>query len=161
MAEAICRGRNIPENCIAFAQSALTGNHHEVDVTISMISEIADEVENIADDISGNINKIYEHFSSMNEANKQTSSKSELVSNVLSKIVGFCEGNDTIEEDDLPVLVSTLEKLQATLDKMNENVKTVTDDSSALDEDVRLAAANTEKLSEAIERLKETFSSKY
>ena len=161
MAEAICRGCNIPENCISYAQGAISGNNRELSITKSEAKEIADEINSISGTIAEKISRISDNFSGMIEANKQTSSKSALISNVLSKIIGFCNGNDYIGEDELPILVSTMEKLQATLDLMNDNVKTVTENSGTIDSAVKEMTDEAEKLADAVERMIESFNSKY
>ncbi len=160
-AESVCRGSNIPDNCIEFARSALDGGHREIDVTIGEVSGIADEINAIANTIQNEIRTIYTELSELREAGNQTAAKSELVSNVLTKIIGFCDGNETIEEDELPVLVSTLKKLQVTLDIMNGNVKTVAEETGAADQALKETADNVNKLIESIESMKESFTSKY
>ncbi|MGN0642649.1 MAG: [Fe-Fe] hydrogenase large subunit C-terminal domain-containing protein [Huintestinicola sp.] len=119
MATAIYAERNIPQNCIFCARE---GSSPAVAVNNKKGAAIAVKVSNFATQLLADIENIYASLSNIDEANHQTASRAKIVEDILSKVVGFCSSVESIDADNLPMLVSTLEKLQAALVSLNENV---------------------------------------
>lgn len=161
MAEAIYRGCNIPDNCIMFAQSTLNGNHREMTVRYSEISDIAGKVGDFATKLLADIENIYASLYNIDDSNRQSQSRSSIVRDILSKIIGFCENSEYIDENNLPILVSTLEKLQTAMESLNYIIDESAANSTTIKEAMQEVADATTELNVMVHEMLDTTESKY
>lgn len=121
MAQAIYDGRNTVSGCVrcssgAPAAAAPTG------VSNKKTAEMAESVSKFATDLLADIENIYASLYSIENASQQSASMSGIVEDILAKVVGFCSSAEYIDSDNLPLLVSTLEKLQMAVSSLKNNV---------------------------------------
>lgn len=161
MAESIFRGCNIPDNCIMFAQSTLNGNHREMTARYSEISDIAGKVSDFATKLLADIENIYASLYNIDDSNRQSQSRSSIVRDILSKIIGFCENSEYIDENNLPILVSTLEKLQTAMESLNYIIDESAANSTTIKEAMQEVADATTELNVMVHEMLDTTESKY
>lgn len=135
MAEKIHMGVNIPENCIKYAQSVSGEGSPSVTERVGEMTQIAEKISAYANHLLADIENIYASLYNIDDANRQSQSRSSVVRDILSKIVGFCNSCDSIDSENLPILVSTLEKLQVAIESLNVLI----DDSAANSTTIREA----------------------
>ena len=145
MAEAVHSGRNTPTNCIRFMKSC-GGTAVTITADNSKAAAMAEKVSNFATDLLADIENIYASLYNIDKANQQSASMSGIVEDILSKVVGFCASTDSIDSANLPLLVSTLEKLQAAVATLNGNVKDCASGSATIREAMQAVADATTEL---------------
>ena len=123
--------------------------------------EIAQKVSEFATNLLADIENIYASLFNIDNANQQSASMSQIVEDILSKIVGFCAANDSIDEDNLPLLVSTLEKLQTAVASLNTNVIACANDSATIREAMQEVADATTELNVMAHDMVSSLSDKY
>ena len=160
MASAIYNGRNIPESCIMCAKHS-TGSAPAARADNSKASEIAETVSSFATELLADIENIYASLYSIDKSNQQTASMSGIVEDILSKVVGFCSSTDSIDAENLPLLVSTLEKLQTAVGTLNANVKESVAGSSTIREAMQAVADATTELNVMTHDMVSTLNDKY
>ena len=160
MAVAIYNGRNIPENCIMCAKHS-SGSTPAAHADNSKASEIAEKVSSFATELLADIENIYASLYSIDKSNQQTASMSGIVEDILSKVVGFCSSTDSIDAENLPLLVSTLEKLQTAVGTLNANVKESAAGSSTIREAMQAVADATTELNVMPHDMVSTLNDKY
>ncbi len=160
MAVAIYNGRNIPENCIMCAKHS-SGSTPAAHADNSKASEIAEKVSSFATELLADIENIYASLYSIDKSNQQTASMSGIVEDILSKVVGFCSSTDSIDAENLPLLVSTLEKLQTAVGTLNANVKESAAGSSTIREAMQAVADATTELNVMTHDMVSTLNDKY
>lgn len=140
MARAIYGGRNTVSGCVrhgggsaapAAAVSAGDGGK---------TAEIAESVSKFATDLLADIENIYASLYSIDNASQQSASMSGIVEDILSKVVGFCSSAESIDSDNLPLLVSTLEKLQLAVSSLKNNVTECASGSATIKEAMQAVA---------------------
>ena len=161
MAEAIYCGCNIPDNCIAYAQSTFGGDNKEMALRFTEISTIAEKVGDFATKLLADIENIYASLYNIDDANRQSQSRSSIVRDILSKIIGFCGSTDSIDENNLPILVSTLEKLQSSMDSLNVIIDESVDNSTTIREAMHEVADATTELNVMVHEMLDTADNKY
>lgn len=146
MAEKIHMGINVPENCIKYAQSSAGEGSSSVTAKVGEMTEIAGKISAYANHLLADIENIYASLYNIDDANRQSQSRSSVVRDILSKIVGFCNSCDSIDSDNLPILVSTLEKLQVAIDSLNVLIDDSAANSTTIREAMREVADATTEL---------------
>jgi NAD-dependent dihydropyrimidine dehydrogenase PreA subunit len=161
MARAVCAGRNIPENCIRCAKSSggtapvskAAGNENTV--------KIAEKVSGFATNLLADIENIYASLYNIDNSSQKSASMSGIVVNILEKVVGFCSSVESIDADNLPMLVSTLQKLQSAVSSLNENIKECANGSSTIREAMQAVADATTELNVMAQDMVSSVSDKY
>ncbi|MBP0957230.1 MAG: 4Fe-4S binding protein [Oscillospiraceae bacterium] len=162
MAKAIYAGRNIPENCIRCAKASSGGA-----VPVSRpadngkTAEIAEKVSGFATNLLADIENIYASLYSIDSSNQKSASMSGIVVNILEKVVGFCSSVESIDSDNLPMLVSTLEKLQSAVSSLNDNITESANGSSTIREAMQAVADATTELNVMAQDMVSSVSDKY
>jgi len=151
MAEAVLDGRNVYENCIRCAKASM-GTGATVSVPAAAVSapaapaaneaafELSDKISAFANNLLADIENIYASLYNIDSSNQKSASMSGIVVNILEKVVGFCSSVDSIDADNLPMLVSTLEKLQAAVASLNVNVTECAAGSATIRESMQAVA---------------------
>lgn len=160
MAEAVYYDRNIISNCVMCARST-GGAAPAVSSDNGKAAEIATKVSNFATNLLADIENIYASLYNIDSANQQSASMSGIVEDILSKVVGFCSANESIDSENLPLLVSTLEKLQTAVSSLNHNVKECASGSSTIREAMQAVADATTELNVMAHDMVSTLSDKY
>ncbi len=160
MAEAVYHKRNIISNCIMCAKAS-GGAVPAAAADNSRLTEIASKVSSFATNLLADIENIYASLYSIDTANQQSASMSNIVEDILSKVVGFCSANESIDSENLPLLVSTLEKLQTAVSSLNVNVKECAAGSSTIKEAMQAVADATTELNIMAHDMVSTLSDKY
>lgn len=160
MAEAVYYDRNIISNCVMCARST-GGAAPVVSADNGKAAEIATKVSNFATNLLADIENIYASLYNIDSANQQSASMSGIVEDILSKVVGFCSANESIDSENLPLLVSTLEKLQTAVSSLNHNVKECAAGSSTIREAMQAVADATTELNVMAHDMVSTLSDKY
>lgn len=165
LAEAIYYKRNVPESCIMYKMHLGSVGDEEVKAKVAeadgRTGEIAQKVSEFATNLLADIENIYASLFNIDNANQQSASMSQIVEDILSKIVGFCSSNDSIDEDNLPLLVSTLEKLQTAVASLNTNVIACANDSATIREAMQEVADATTELNVMAHDMVSSLSDKY
>lgn len=162
MAEAVYAERNIPQNCIMFAKTVGGAVSPAVaSADNSKAEEIAEKVSGFATDLLADIENIYASLYNIDNANQQSASMAKIVDDILSKVVGFCSASESIDSDNLPALVSTLEKLQTAVMSLSSNVKECAAGSSTIREAMQEVANSTTELNVMAHDMVSTLSDKY
>ncbi|MGN0665447.1 MAG: [Fe-Fe] hydrogenase large subunit C-terminal domain-containing protein [Huintestinicola sp.] len=143
MAEAIYSGRNIPENCLLCPSRGSGGS---APAKNTKAEEMAVKVSGFATQLLADIENIYASLSNIDEANHQTASRAKIVEDILAKVVGFCSSVPEIDSENLPMLTATLEKLQAALASLSENVNESVTNSGMIREAMQAVADATTEL---------------
>lgn len=162
MAKAIYAGRNIPENCIRCAKASSGGA-----VPVSRpadngkTAEIAEKVSGFATNLLADIENIYASLYSIDSSNQKSASMSGIVVNILEKVVGFCSSVESIDSDNLPMLVSTLEKLQSAVSSLNDNITECANGSATIREAMQAVADATTQLNVMAQDMVSSVSDKY
>lgn len=152
MAEKIALGGDIPENCIMFARTSSGGGSAVVSVSgadsdkISKMTVMAEKVSAYANHLLADIENIYASLYNIDDANHQSQNRSSIVRDILSKIIGFCSSCDSIDSDNLPILISTLEKLQTAIDSLNTLIDDSVSNSTTIREAMKEVADATTEL---------------
>lgn len=148
MAEKIALGGDIPENCLIYARSSSGGSvdNSAVNKKMTQMTVVAEKVRAYADHLLADIENIYASLYNIDDANHQSQSRSTIVRDILSKIVGFCNSCDSIDSDNLPILVSTLEKLQTAMDSLNSLIDDSVSNSTTIREAMKEVADATTEL---------------
>lgn len=161
MAKAVCAGRNIPENCIRCAKasggtapvSKTAGNENTI--------RIAEKVSGFATNLLADIENIYASLYNIDNSSQKSASMSGIVVNILEKVVGFCSSVESIDADNLPMLVSTLQKLQSAVSSLNENIRECANGSSTIREAMQAVADATTELNVMAQDMVSSVSDKY
>lgn len=146
MAEKLYLGLDVPENCIKYAQSTSGDGSASVTAKVGEMTEIAEKVSAYANHLLADIENIYASLYNIDDANRQSQSRSSVVRDILSKIVGFCNSCESIDSENLPILVSTLEKLQVAIDSLNVLIDDSAANSTTIREAMREVADATTEL---------------
>ncbi|MGN0637284.1 MAG: [Fe-Fe] hydrogenase large subunit C-terminal domain-containing protein [Huintestinicola sp.] len=164
MAKAIYAGRNIPANCIRCAKASSGG---AAPVTVShpadngKSAEIAEKVSGFATNLLADIENIYASLYNIDSSNQKSASMSGIVVGILEKVVGFCSSVESIDSDNLPMLVSTLEKLQSAVSSLNENITECANGSATIREAMQAVADATTQLNVMAQDMVSSVSDKY
>ncbi|MGN1101486.1 MAG: (Fe-S)-binding protein, partial [Huintestinicola sp.] len=164
MAKAVYGGRNIPANCIRCAKASSGG---AVPAPVSApadsgkTAEIAEKVSGFATNLLADIENIYASLYSIDSSNQKSASMSGIVVGILEKVVGFCSSVDSIDSDNLPMLVSTLEKLQSAVASLNENITDCANGSATIKEAMQAVADATTALNVMAQDMVSSVSDKY
>lgn len=163
MAQAIYRGLNIPSNCVMYAKTmgGAAAPAAAGDSSSSAAVTIAEKVSGFATDLLADIENIYASLYNIDNANHQSASMAKIVDDILSKVVGFCSANDSIDAENLPLLISTLEKLQTAVSSLNSNVNECAVGSSTIREAMQAVADATTELNVMAHDMVSTLSDKY
>ena len=86
---------------------------------------------------------------------------SGIVVNILEKVVGFCSSVESIDADNLPMLVYTLQKLQSAVSSLNENIRECANGSSTIREAMQAVADATTELNVMAQDMVSSVSDKY
>lgn len=156
-AEAVYHGRNRIESCVMCPKSAGAAPSGDN----AKAAGIANKVSGFATDLLADIENIYASLHNIDNANQQSASMSKLVEDILSKIVGFCSSTDSIDSENLPLLVSTLEKLQTAVSSLNNNIQECASGSSTIREAMQEVADATTELNVMAHDMVSTLSDKY
>lgn len=160
MAEAIYAKRNIISNCrmckgnAPVVAAAPKGNNKEA-------AALAEKVSGVATNLLADIENIYASLHGIDASNQQSASMSNVVEDILSKIVGFCSAGDCIDADNLPILISILEKLQSAVSSLNTNVKECASGSSTIREAMQSVADSSTELNALAHDMLTTLTDKY
>lgn len=162
MAKAVYFGRNIPENCIKCAKASSGGA-----VPVSRPADngktaaIAEKVSGFANNLLADIENIYASLYSIDSSNQKSASMSGIVVNILEKVVGFCSSVESIDTDNLPMLVSTLEKLQSAVSSLNDNITECANGSATIREAMQAVADATTELNVMAQDMVSSVANKY
>lgn len=162
MAKAIYAGRNIPENCIRCAKASSGGAvpvSHPADN--GKTAQIAEKVSGFATNLLADIENIYASLYNIDSSNQKSASMSGIVVNILEKVVGFCSSVESIDTDNLPMLVSTLEKLQSAVSSLNDNITECANGSATIREAMQAVADATTQLNVMAQDMVSSVSDKY
>ena len=143
-AEAVAAGRNIPSGCVRCSSGSVPAAAAAKDNSKAIA--IAEKVSGFATNLLADIENIYASLYSIDTSNQKSASMSEIVVDILSKVVGFCSSAESIDEENLPLLVSTLEKLQTAVSTLNSNVRECASGSSTIREAMQAVADATTEL---------------
>ncbi len=148
MAEKIFRGQEIPEHCIVYASSSSSAQTADPSVSekVGRMTEMAEKVGAFANHLLADIENIYASLYNIDDANRQSQHRSSVVRDILSKIVGFCEGCENIDRQNLNILTSTLEKLQTAIESLNTLIDESAANSNTIREAMKEVADNTTQL---------------
>lgn len=167
-AEAVYYKRNIPSSCVMCKNAAVIpapapapAAEAAPAVDNSKAEEIANKVSVFATNLTADIENIYASLYNIDNSNQQSASMSKIVEDILSKVVGFCSSNDSIDSENLPLLVSTLEKLQTAVASLNSNVVACANDSATIREAMQEVADATTELNVMAHDMVSTFADKY
>lgn len=123
MATAIYRGLNVPDNCIVYAKSVLHSKH---DTMFMMTNKCREFSDNLVQDIDS----IIQNIKAINDAAAVTSDKSNIVRELLSKLVLFCDANKhDINEEAIERIIMMLQTVIGAFKHLDNSV-TVTNESS-------------------------------
>lgn len=161
MAAAVYAGRNIPSNCVMFAKSKGGAAPAAGGSDNGQAAKIAEKVSGFATDLLADIENIYASLYNIDNANQQSLSMSKIVDDILSKVVAFCSANESIDSDNLPLLVSTLEKLQTAVSSLSSNINECAAGSSTIREAMQEVADATTELNVMAHDMVSTLSDKY
>ncbi len=162
MAEAIYYNRNISQNCIFCAKKGTEPAAPAASRTdTAKAAVIAEKVSSFATELLADIENIYASLYSIDKSNQQSASMSGIVEDILAKVVGFCASAESIDSDNLPLLVSTLEKLQNAVGSLNANVKECAAGSSTIREAMQAVADATTELNVMSHDMVSSLSDKY
>ena len=120
-----------------------------------------EKVGDFATKLLADIENIYASLYNIDDANRQSQSRSSIVRDILSKIIGFCGSTDSIDENNLPILVSTLEKLQSSMDSLNVIIDESVDNSTTIREAMHEVADATTELNVMVHEMLDTADNKY
>lgn len=134
LAEAIAAGRNIPSSCVKCSSGSVPAAAAASAKDNSKVLEIAEKVSDFATKLLADTENIYASLYGIDSSNQKSASMSGIVVDILSKVVGFCSSAESIDEENLPLLVSTLEKLQTAVSTLNSNVSECAAGSSTIRE---------------------------
>ena len=162
MAWAVYAGRNIPSNCIKCTKASSGGAAPVLTAADNgKASQIAEKVSGFANNLLADIENIYASLYSIDSANQKSASMSGIVVNILEKVVGFCSSVESIDPDNLPMLVSTLEKLQSAVSSLNANVTECATGSATIKEAMQAVADATTELNVMAQDMVTTLTDKY
>lgn len=178
MAEAVYAGRNIPQSCIRCANAGVSGTAGAAGASVagaeaaaapvqqiyadnSQAAEMAEKVSSFATNLLADIENIYASLYNIDNANQQSASMSGIVEDILAKVVGFCSASESIDADNLPLLVSTLAKLQTAVSSLNSNVNECAVGSATIREAMQEVADATTELNVMANDMVSALSDKY
>lgn len=161
MARAVCTGRNIPENCIRCAKASGGGTTVSKTAGNENAIKIAEKVSGFATNLLADIENIYASLYNIDNSSQKSASMSGIVVNILEKVVGFCSSVESIDADNLPMLVSTLQKLQSAVSSLNENIRECANGSSTIREAMQAVADATTELNVMAQDMVSSVSDKY
>lgn len=146
MAEKIHLGLEVPENCVVYASSMSGGDNSSAANKVGEMAQMAENVGAYANHLLADIENIYASLYNIDDANRLSQERSSIVRDILSKIVGFCSGCEYIDADNLPILISTLQKLQTAIESLNELIDDSAANSNTIREAMKEVADATTKL---------------
>ena len=130
MATAIHRGLNVPDNCIVYAKSTL---HNKHDTVFMMANKCREFSDNLVQDID----TIIKNISAINEASTVTSDKSNIVRELLSKLVLFCDANKhDINEEAIERIIMMLQTVIGAFKHLDNSIAITNESSVRIDNSV-------------------------
>lgn len=132
MATAICRGLNTPDNCIVHAKSVLTARHSELTAQHERLTEITSKCLALSEELKKNVREIKKNIDTIGDSTNKTSDRAHVVNELLSNIVTFCEGNETMDADSVKQMIIILETTLKAFGALDENVNTTNESSNLI-----------------------------
>lgn len=123
MAIAIARGLDSPDNCAIHAKSVLLAKHSDTNRKNEMLSEIVAACTDISSKLTTDVGNISDNMKSIRETNNDTNDRAASVHDLLSNVVEFCRGNDSLDKASMGQLIQILETTLAAFDQLNTSIK--------------------------------------
>ncbi|MBR6101931.1 MAG: 4Fe-4S binding protein [Ruminococcus sp.] len=122
MAIAISRGLNTADNCVVHAKSILTARHSELQAQHELLSEITNECLALSDNLKDSLRNINANMDNIGESNTKTSERANVVNDLLSNVIAFCNANPTMDASSTKQLVEILEMTLDAFKDLDNNV---------------------------------------
>lgn len=129
MAIAICRGLNIPNNCIVHAKSVLIARHSALQSQHERLAEITNECLELSERLKHDIKTIRENVDNIGDSTARTSERAGVVNDLLRNVISFCQSNPTMDADSVKQLINILEMTINAFGALDDNVN-ITNESS-------------------------------
>lgn len=135
MAEAICKGVNVPQNCVMFSDG---GRENQQAVIVhednEKLAEITNTSKKFANDLVKRVELINESVQKINNAAGRATEKTSIVSTLLDKIILFCSGHEEMDAETLKQLTNILERTTVTFKALDNDVAETTSGTAAIGE---------------------------
>lgn len=151
MATAICRGLNIPNNCVVHAKAELTAQHNEL---VSNQEKFLDNKElclTLSKELQSKMDSIKTNLAAISESTNKTSERSRVVNDLLTNIITFCQNNESLNAEGINQMIVILETTLKAFNALDENVDTTTRSSSLITQSIA-------EIKELIESINKTLS---
>lgn len=149
MAIAISRGLDTIDNCMHHNASVLIAKHSTLNRENERLAEIANVCKELSEKLTSNVSNISEGMGTIREANKHTDEKANNVHDLLSNVIEFCEGNDSLDAEGTKQLTQILTVTLEAFDQLNTSIKKSTGTTLSVD-------ANILKIKSLVESINKT-----
>lgn len=119
------------------AEEVQTEQTEEQAAAALRIAQTAVKIKHISDEAANQIGDVVFRTSGIDTTISQAASMASIIESILSKIIGLCQANDSIDEDSLPQLVAILDKLQTAVNSLRSNLSESTVSAQELNEAVK------------------------
>ncbi|ADU21126.1 MULTISPECIES: [Fe-Fe] hydrogenase large subunit C-terminal domain-containing protein [Ruminococcus] len=131
MAIAIYRGLNTPDNCVVHAKTVMVARHSELAEQHEKLAEITYECLELSDKLKADVDNILKNMETIGDSTAKTSERADVVRNLLTNVVAFCNDNPTMDSGSVSQLINILETTIDAFSALDDNVN-VTNESSGL-----------------------------
>lgn len=136
MATAICRGLNTPNNCIVHAKSVLTARHSELTAQHEKLHDITSRCRELSEKLKNNVGEIKQNLDTIGDSTNKTSERAHVVNDLLTNIITFCEGSDSLNSDGVKQMIVILETTLKAFKALDENVNTTNASSNVITQSI-------------------------
>lgn len=151
MATAICRGLNIPNNCVVHAKAELTAQHNELVANQEKFLDNKELCLTLSKELQSKMDSIKTNLAAISESTNKTSERSRVVNDLLTNIITFCQNNESLNAEGINQMIVILETTLKAFNALDENVDTTTRSSSLITQSIA-------EIKELIESINKTLS---
>lgn len=153
MAVAIFKGLNFKENCVEYAKanigSGVSGGVSEKEM--EEISNLASRVSAFATNLLASVENISAATNEIRMVNSGNYKKTDAINGILMQVINFCGGAESISEENLDMVKTTLERLHSSLISLSKSSLDAVNSSKEIDEAVSGVANEATELNAIVQ----------
>ncbi len=151
MATAICRGLNLPSNCVVNTKKDLAVRHNELKSKEEKYNLNRASCFALSNELRSKMDSIKENLVTISESTNKTSERAKVVNDLLTNIITFCKNNEILTSDSISQMIVILETTLKAFNALDENV-------SATNKSSGMITQSVSEVKELIESINKTLS---
>ena len=152
MATSICRGLNTADNCIVHAKSVLIARHSELAAQHELLSEITSDCLSLSDKLKESLKNINVNMDTIGDSTAKTSDRARVVNDLLTQVIMFCKGTETMDSDSVGQLVEILETTLDAFKALDDNVNVTNESSEVIRTSISEISSLVDNINESLRK---------